>query len=117
MDLPEGQFIEVRGANLWHRITGEGEPVVQIHGAGFGHFNLDPVTPAIADAGFRLEHLSWFNRVGVFGWWLNARVRKVPRIPLAQLRMFDAFVPLLTAERFVPLPFGQSLVAVGRRDG
>ena len=31
--------------------------------------------------------------------------------------MFAAVVPLLTAERFVPLPFGQSLVAVGRRDG
>ena len=47
-------MIEVNGINLWHRITGEGEPVVQIHGAGFGHYNLDPVTPAIADAGFRV---------------------------------------------------------------
>ncbi len=52
MELDEGTFIEVNGVNLWHRITGEGEPVVQIHGAGFGHFNLDPVTPLIADAGF-----------------------------------------------------------------
>jgi pimeloyl-ACP methyl ester carboxylesterase len=40
--------IAVRGVNLWYRITGEGEPVVQIHGAGFGHFNFDPVTPEIA---------------------------------------------------------------------
>lgn len=54
MELPEGRFVEVRGANLWHRVTGEGEPVVQIHGAGFGHFNLDPVTPLIAEAGFRV---------------------------------------------------------------
>jgi pimeloyl-ACP methyl ester carboxylesterase len=46
--------VEVRGANLWYRITGEGEAVVQIHGAGFGHFNLDPVTPIIAEAGFRV---------------------------------------------------------------
>jgi pimeloyl-ACP methyl ester carboxylesterase len=53
-DLPEGTMIEVNGVNLWHRVTGEGEPVVQIHGAGFGHFNLDPVTPAIAAAGFRV---------------------------------------------------------------
>ena len=51
-DLPDGTMIDVNGVNLWHRITGEGEPVVQIHGAGFGHYNLDPVTPAIADAGF-----------------------------------------------------------------
>jgi pimeloyl-ACP methyl ester carboxylesterase len=40
--------IEVRGANLWYRITGEGEPVAQIHGAGFGHFNFDPATPEIS---------------------------------------------------------------------
>ena len=37
--------IEVNGIALWHRITGEGEPVVQIHGSGFGHYNFDPVTP------------------------------------------------------------------------
>ncbi len=40
--------IEVNGVNLWHRISGEGEPVVQIHGAGFGHFNFDPVTPELS---------------------------------------------------------------------
>lgn len=43
----QGTMIEVNGVNLWHRITGEGDPVVQIHGAGFGHFNLDPVTPIV----------------------------------------------------------------------
>jgi pimeloyl-ACP methyl ester carboxylesterase len=45
----QGSMIEVNGVNLWHRVTGEGEPVVQIHGAGFGHFNLDPVTPILND--------------------------------------------------------------------
>ena len=41
-------MLEVNGVQLWHRITGEGEPVVQIHGAGFGHFNFDPATPEIS---------------------------------------------------------------------
>ena len=53
MGATEG-IVNVNGVDLWHRITGNGEPVVQIHGAGFGHFNLDPVTPLIADAGFRV---------------------------------------------------------------
>jgi pimeloyl-ACP methyl ester carboxylesterase len=39
---------EVNGARLWYRITGKGEPVAQIHGAGFGHFNFDLATPALA---------------------------------------------------------------------
>ena len=46
---PNGTFIEVNGIKLWHRITGEGEAVVQLHGAGFGHFNTDPCTPVLAD--------------------------------------------------------------------
>ena len=41
-------IVEVNGVRLWHRVSGEGEPVVQIHGAGFGHFNFDPVTPELA---------------------------------------------------------------------
>ena len=41
-------MIDVNGVSLWHRITGEGEPVVQIHGAGFGHFNFDPATPVLS---------------------------------------------------------------------
>jgi hypothetical protein len=35
-------IVEVNGAKLWYEVTGEGEPVVQIHGAGFGHFNFAP---------------------------------------------------------------------------
>ena len=65
-------------------------------------------------AGLHVEQLRWFNRVGVFGWWFNGRVRGVSRIPLDQLRTFDRLVPLLRLERFLPLPFGQSLIAVGR---
>jgi pimeloyl-ACP methyl ester carboxylesterase len=38
----------VNGADLWYCVTGEGEPVLQIHGAGFGHFNFAPATPELA---------------------------------------------------------------------
>jgi 3-oxoadipate enol-lactonase len=39
---------QVNGVNLWYEVSGEGEPVVQIHGAGFGHFNFAPATPELA---------------------------------------------------------------------
>ena len=39
----------VNGVELWYEVTGDGEPVVQIHGAGFGHFNFAPATPALAE--------------------------------------------------------------------
>jgi pimeloyl-ACP methyl ester carboxylesterase len=41
-------FIDVRGARLWYEITGSGEPVLQIHGSGFGHFNFGPATPLLS---------------------------------------------------------------------
>ncbi len=39
---------QVNGVNLWYEVAGEGEPVLQIHGAGFGHFNFAPATPELA---------------------------------------------------------------------
>src|SRR5215472_13762419 len=38
----------VNGARLWYKETGEGDPVVQIHGSGFGHFNFATATPILS---------------------------------------------------------------------
>ena len=67
-------------------------------------------------AGFRVESTFYFNLVGTLGWWLNARVRKVPRIPLMQLQYFDTLVPIFRVEDHLPLPFGQSVIAIGVLD-
>ncbi len=39
---------EVNGVRLWYEVSGDGEPVIQIHGAGFGHFNFAPATPELS---------------------------------------------------------------------
>lgn len=39
---------EVNGVNLWYQETGNGDPVIQIHGAGFGHFNFATATPILS---------------------------------------------------------------------
>jgi SAM-dependent methyltransferase len=65
------------------------------------------------EAGFRIECSFYFNVVGALGWWINARLRKVSRIPLRQLRQFDALVPILRLEDRVSLPLGQSVIAIG----
>jgi len=38
----------INGARIWYKETGEGEPVVQIHGSGFGHFNFATATPILS---------------------------------------------------------------------
>jgi SAM-dependent methyltransferase len=80
----------------------------------FRRYNRDRLGTLLARAGLRVEHMMWFNRVGVLGWWYNGRIRGKRLIPLDQLRTFDRLVPMLRLERFLPLPFGQSLIAVGR---
>ncbi len=40
--------IDVNGAQLWYEVTGQGEPVLQIGGAGFAHFNFAPATPILS---------------------------------------------------------------------
>lgn len=80
-------------------------------------YTRESLTNHMQEAGFRIEQLFYFNLVGTFGWWLNARIRKVERIPVGQLRCFDKLVPILRSEDFMALPFGQSLIAVGVAGG
>ena len=40
-------IIKVNGVNLWVEQSGKGVPVVQIHGAGFGQYNLATATPVL----------------------------------------------------------------------
>jgi hypothetical protein len=65
------------------------------------------------EAGFQVERAFYFNLAGTFGWWVNARLRKVRCIPVEQIRYFDTLVPILRLEDRMPLPFGQSVIAIG----
>lgn len=65
-------------------------------------------------AGYRVEHVEFYNIAGVFGWWLNSRVLCRQAVPSVQARINDWLVPLLRLEaRFRP-PFGLSLLVVAR---
>lgn len=69
------------------------------------------------DAGFRVERCDYWNSVGLFGWWWQAKVLKAQRIPLRSALLFDRFcVPVLSrVEPFIWLPRGQSLFIVARK--
>lgn len=79
----------------------------------FRRYGRRRLRQVFAEAGLQVGELRWFNRVGTLGWWLNGQVRRRRRIERAETRLFDAMVPILRFERFLPLPFGQSLIAVG----
>jgi SAM-dependent methyltransferase len=81
----------------------------------FRRYSKRTLSSVITAAGLRVERLDWFSRFSVLGWWFNGRVRRQRFIPVGQLRLLDAMVPVLRMERFLPLPFGLSLIAVGTR--
>lgn len=81
----------------------------------FRRYSKRALASVMTAAGLRVERLTWFSRFSILGWWFNGRVRRQRFIPVRQLRMLDAMVPVLRMERFLPLPFGLSLIAVGTR--
>ena len=77
-------------------------------------YTRDEITSKLAEAGLTVEHVSYFNVLGVAGWYLNARLFRRRSVPGFQARLNDRLVPLLRLERRLHLPFGMSLLAVGR---
>jgi SAM-dependent methyltransferase len=73
----------------------------------------------LADAGFRLTDLSYFNGFGAIPYALNSRIFKPRTLGGAidtQIVMYDRFfVPALRRlESLIRMPFGQSLIAIAQ---
>jgi glycosyltransferase involved in cell wall biosynthesis len=106
---PEGRLVLLVPAH--HRLYGAIDRAIH----HYRRYERDELVGRLEAAGFRVEHCEFFNRLGVVGWWLNSVLLRRTRIPGLQLRFQNLAVPLLRVERRLPLPFGLSLVAVGRR--
>jgi len=84
-----------------------------------GHFRR--YTRRSLRAVFEAAGLQWIegrysNSVGLLGWWFNSVVLRCKTVPIKQAVAFNRLVPLISAiERMIPLPFGQSVVGVGRK--
>jgi pimeloyl-ACP methyl ester carboxylesterase len=48
-------YLDVAGQRTWHEVTGDGDPVVLLHGAFSGALSFAAQTPALVAAGFRVH--------------------------------------------------------------
>ena len=80
----------------------------------YRRYSRREIEEKLAAAGLRVEHVSYFNSLGVLGWFLNARLLRRRSVPGVQARLHDRLVPLLRLERRLRLPFGMSLLAIGQ---
>jgi SAM-dependent methyltransferase len=70
---------------------------------------------ALAEAtGFRVTLSRYFNSIGFFGWWANARIFRKESQSESQIELFDrVVVPVLSRlEGWVEPPIGQSIFTV-----
>lgn len=81
----------------------------------YRRYEKDEIAAKLERAGFVVEKTSFFNLIGVPGWFLNSRVLKRRAVPGVQARINDLLVPLLRFEKHFSLPVGMSLLAVGRK--
>jgi hypothetical protein len=82
------------------------------HHRRYGKKELENKLEAV---GFKVVFMKYFNRIGALGWFLNSNVLRRKRLPSFQTRIYDLLVPLLKLEKFFPLPFGTSLLAVAEK--
>lgn len=66
--------------------------------------------------GLEVAELRYYNFIGIWGWWWNAKILRRQNQSDAQIRVFDKlFVPVLSRiEKILRPPLGQSLLIVGR---
>jgi SAM-dependent methyltransferase len=83
----------------------------------FRRYSKRRIAELARSLGFELAVAHYINFVGLFGWWVNARILRRTEQSEDQIRLFDScIVPVLSrAERLVHPPCGQSIFAVLRK--
>lgn len=87
-----------------------------------GHFiryNKTTLRHKLVQSGFEVVKIDYFNSISALAWFVNARILKQELDAggvNSQIRIYDRYLlPIFRAiETIIPLPFGQSLIAVAR---
>ena len=81
-------------------------------------YTRESIHQLAADAGLGIRSLRYMNAIGFFGWWVNAHVLRRDWQSAGQIALFDRYlVPLSSRlESTTGPPFGQSLIAVLRKE-
>lgn len=81
----------------------------------YRRYDKSTLRSAFERAGLQVQHLRYFNSIGIWAWWWNAKCGGLRAQSDFQIKVFDrGIVPWLSwCERHISPPVGQSLLAVG----
>ena len=122
-------LVDDRGAllNIQSVLAGGGRAIILVPcGPGLygtldevlGHqrrYTRETLEKLIISAGFELEKMIEFNRVGVVAWWVNGQLLRRRIFGLWQIKILNVMTPVFRAiDKMLPLP-PLSLIAVIRK--
>ena len=71
----------------------------------YRRYTREQLVRACQDAGFAVEKVLKFNRLGTPGWWLNGRILKKETFGFWQIKVLNFLVPFVRPiDRFLPFP-------------
>lgn len=83
----------------------------------FRRYSVKDIKAKFLEAGFLPEKFKLMNCFGACGWFIFSRIFKKEILPQNPLSVFNLLTPIFIAvEKVVPIPFGLSIIAVGRKE-
>ncbi len=71
----------------------------------YRRYTQEQLVQACQNAGFTVERVLKFNRLGTPGWWLNGRILKKETFGFWQIKLLNFLVPFVRPiDRFLPFP-------------
>ena len=71
----------------------------------YRRYTQEQLVEACRTAGFTVEKVLKFNRIGAPGWWLNGRILKKETFGFWQIKLLNVLVPFIRPiDRFLPFP-------------
>lgn len=82
----------------------------------FRRYTKEELTQKTKEAGFKIIEIKYVNFSGYFTWWLRGKMPNRSNSDSVMAKIFDTLVvPLLYLEKYIPIPFGQSLMLVAEK--
>lgn len=80
----------------------------------FRRYTRDELVAKFQAAGFEIADAQEFNRLGVYGWWLNGKLGRADLSPM-QMRIYERLLPIAKLLEWTRIGRGLSLIVVGRK--
>ncbi len=82
----------------------------------FRRYTKEGLSKKVTNAGFKIIEIKYVNFPGYFTWWLRGKMPNKSSSDGYMAKAFDTMVvPLLYLEKYLPIPFGQSLMFVAEK--